>query len=331
MRRRLRRHAAPGPRRHADRRWPTRTCAAARRLVRGQRREVGVPRRRARHRLRRGRAGRGRDLRPGPLRPADDPRAVRRPADRPLAARGRASARRTPSGRSWSPPRSWSWSRTCRSRCYLARRRPRGRRRAAHAAAAHGAPAGDRPDPSQLVAANVASSADGGLGTFVGPAVAGLLLAPGRSGRRRSSRSSRSTPSGSWAIARLHVPAVGRPVAAWPPRSTRSRPASGPSRRCPGRASSCSTSALQTFVRGLLTVLRRRRRHRAAAAWASPASGRSTRRWAWAASLGAAVAVTARRPRAPRPGLPARPRRLGCCRSRSSALVPTVGRGARWR
>lgn len=108
--------------------------------------------------------------------------------------------------------------------------------------------------PRQLVAANVTSSAAEGLGTFVGPALAGLLLAvAGPLGAILAVIAIYAT--GVASIAGLHVPAVGRS-------DTTARAVlgqlSGGVRALaalPGPRLIVVGLGLQTFVRGLLTVL----------------------------------------------------------------------------
>jgi MFS family permease len=108
--------------------------------------------------------------------------------------------------------------------------------------------------PRQLVAANVTSSAAEGLGTFVGPALAGLLLvASGSLGAMLAVLAIYAM--GVASIARLHVPAVGRS-------DTTARAALGQLSAgftalaaLPGPRLIVIGLGLQTFVRGLLTVL----------------------------------------------------------------------------
>ena len=108
--------------------------------------------------------------------------------------------------------------------------------------------------PGQLIAANVTSSAAEGLGTFVGPALAGLLLvATGPVGALLAVLALYAVGLG--AIARLHVPAVGRSDASI--RAVVSQLSAGVSAlaHLPGPRLIVLGIGLQTFVRGLLTVL----------------------------------------------------------------------------
>lgn len=108
--------------------------------------------------------------------------------------------------------------------------------------------------PSQLIAANVTSSAAEGLGTFVGPALAGLLLvASGPLGTTLAVLAMYAV--GVAAIARLHVPAVGRSDAS--ARAVLGQLSAGVRALAalPGPRFIVLALGLQTFVRGLLTVL----------------------------------------------------------------------------
>lgn len=111
--------------------------------------------------------------------------------------------------------------------------------------------------PDQLIAANVSSSAAEGLGTFVGPALAGLLLvATGPVGAILSVVAIYAF--GVAAIAPLHVPAVGRPRSATVGvRAAFGHVASGirAAAALPGPRLIIACLGLQTLVRGLLTVL----------------------------------------------------------------------------
>ena len=108
--------------------------------------------------------------------------------------------------------------------------------------------------PAQLIAANVTSSAAEGLGTFVGPAVAGLLLvASGPLGATLAVFAIYAV--GVAAIARLDVPAVGRSDTST--RAVLRQLSAGVSALAalPGPRLIVLGLGLQTFVRGLLTVL----------------------------------------------------------------------------
>ena len=108
--------------------------------------------------------------------------------------------------------------------------------------------------PAQLVAANVTSSAAEGLGTFVGPALAGLLLvASGPLGTTLAVLAIYAV--GVAAIARLHVPAVGRSDTS--ARAVLGQMSAGVRALAalPGPRLIVLGLGLQTFVRGLLTVL----------------------------------------------------------------------------
>lgn len=108
--------------------------------------------------------------------------------------------------------------------------------------------------PTQLIAANVTSSAAEGLGTFVGPAVAGLLLvASGALGTTLAVFAIYAV--GVSAIASLHVPAVGRSDTS--ARAVLRQLSAGVRALAalPGPRFIVLGLGLQTFVRGLLTVL----------------------------------------------------------------------------
>ena len=108
--------------------------------------------------------------------------------------------------------------------------------------------------PAQLIAANVTSSAAEGLGTFVGPAVAGLLLvATGPLGTTLAVFAIYAV--GVAAIATLDVPAVGRSDTS--ARAVLGQLSAGVRALAalPGPRFIVLGLALQTFVRGLLTVL----------------------------------------------------------------------------
>lgn len=108
--------------------------------------------------------------------------------------------------------------------------------------------------PSQLIAANVSSSAAEGLGTFVGPALAGLLLVvAGSLGAILAVLAAYAM--GVSAIARLHVPAVGRSDTT--ARAVLGQVSAGVRALAalPGPRLIVLGLGLQTFVRGLLTVL----------------------------------------------------------------------------
>ena len=111
--------------------------------------------------------------------------------------------------------------------------------------------------PDQLIAANVSSSAAEGLGTFVGPALAGLLLvATGPVGAILSVVAIYAF--GVAAIAPLHVPEVGRPRSATVGvRAAFGHVASGirAAAALPGPRLIIACLGMQTLVRGLLTVL----------------------------------------------------------------------------
>ncbi len=108
--------------------------------------------------------------------------------------------------------------------------------------------------PTQLIAANVTSSAAEGLGTFVGPAMAGLLLvASGPLGTTLAVFAIYAV--GVSAIASLHVPAVGRSDTS--ARAVLGQLSAGVRALAalPGPRFIVLGLGLQTFVRGLLTVL----------------------------------------------------------------------------
>lgn len=108
--------------------------------------------------------------------------------------------------------------------------------------------------PSQLIGANVTSSAAEGLGTFLGPALAGLLLiATGPLGAILAVFVIYA--AGVVAIAGLDVPAVGR--SAGSTRAIVGQLSAGVSAlaHLPGPRLIVLGLGLQTFVRGLLTVL----------------------------------------------------------------------------
>ena len=108
--------------------------------------------------------------------------------------------------------------------------------------------------PAQLVAANVSSAAAEGLGTFVGPALGGLLLVGvGAPGAILAVLAIYAI--GVWTIARLDVPAVGR--SAGDLRAVVDQIFAGfqALARYPGPRVVVLDFGLQTLVRGLLTVL----------------------------------------------------------------------------
>ena len=110
--------------------------------------------------------------------------------------------------------------------------------------------------PGQLIGANVTSGAAEGLGTFVGPALASILLVA-------------TGPVGALAVvvvvdlisvlgvARLHVPAVGRRDRPTDARAALAESSAGARAvaTIPGVRLVIAALSLQTFVRGLLTVL----------------------------------------------------------------------------
>ena len=108
--------------------------------------------------------------------------------------------------------------------------------------------------PRQLIAANITSSAAEGLGTFAGPAIAGLLLvATGSVGAILAVFAIYAL--GVASIARLHVPAVGRSdVTA---KAVLGQLSAGVRALAalPGPRLIVFGLGMQTFVRGLLTVL----------------------------------------------------------------------------
>ena len=108
--------------------------------------------------------------------------------------------------------------------------------------------------PAQLVAANVTSSAAEGLGTFLGPALAGILLvATGPLGTTVAIVAIYAV--GVAAIARLQVPAVGRSDSS--ARAVLGQLSAGVKALAtlPGPRLVVFALGLQTLVRGLLTVL----------------------------------------------------------------------------
>jgi len=110
--------------------------------------------------------------------------------------------------------------------------------------------------PEQLVAANVTSSAAEGLGTFVGPAVASLLLV--WSGPVGAIVAVIATYAGGvLALARAQIPTVGRRAGPAGPRIELEEILAGARAvgRLPGPRLVLIGVAAQTFVRGVLTVL----------------------------------------------------------------------------
>ena len=108
--------------------------------------------------------------------------------------------------------------------------------------------------PAQLIAANVTSSAAEGLGTFVGPALAGLLLVvSGPLGTTLVVLAIYAV--GVAAIVRLHVPAVGRSDTSARAVLGQLSAGVGALAALPGPRFIVLGLGLQTFVRGLLTVL----------------------------------------------------------------------------
>ena len=108
--------------------------------------------------------------------------------------------------------------------------------------------------PAQLVAANVTSSAAEGLGTFLGPAVAGILLVA--TGPLGATVATFFIYAGSVvAIARLHVPAVGRSDTSARAVLDQLSAGIGALVELPGPRIIVFALGLQTLVRGLLTVL----------------------------------------------------------------------------
>ncbi len=108
--------------------------------------------------------------------------------------------------------------------------------------------------PRQLIAANITSSAADGLGTFVGPAIAGLLLvATGSLGAILAVLAMYAI--GVASIARLHVPAVGRSDTT--AKAVLGQVSAGVRALAalPGPRLIVLSLGMQTFVRGLLTVL----------------------------------------------------------------------------
>jgi hypothetical protein len=110
--------------------------------------------------------------------------------------------------------------------------------------------------PQQLIGANVTSGAAEGLGTFVGPALASILLvASGPAGALGAVVAVDLISVAS--IAGLHVPTVGRRARAGDARAALSELSAGARAvaRIPGVRLVIASLSLQTFVRGLLTVL----------------------------------------------------------------------------
>jgi hypothetical protein len=110
--------------------------------------------------------------------------------------------------------------------------------------------------PQQLIGANVTSGAAEGLGTFVGPALASILLvASGPPGALGAVVAMDLISLAS--IAGLHVPTVGRRDRPTDARAALSELSAGARAvaRMPGVRLVIAGLGLQTFVRGLLTVL----------------------------------------------------------------------------
>jgi MFS family permease len=108
--------------------------------------------------------------------------------------------------------------------------------------------------PRQLIAANVTSSAAEGLGTFIGPALAGLLLvATGPLGAILAVLAIYVV--GVVAIARLYVPAVGRSDTTARTVLAQLSSGVGALAALPGPRLIVLGLGLQTMVRGLLTVM----------------------------------------------------------------------------
>jgi MFS family permease len=108
--------------------------------------------------------------------------------------------------------------------------------------------------PRQLIAANVTSSAAEGLGTFIGPALAGLLLvASGPLGAILAVLAIYVV--GVVAIARLYVPAVGRSDTTARAVLAQLSSGVGALAALPGPRLIVLGLGLQTMVRGLLTVM----------------------------------------------------------------------------
>ncbi|HSL76598.1 MAG TPA: MFS transporter [Candidatus Limnocylindrales bacterium] len=110
--------------------------------------------------------------------------------------------------------------------------------------------------PEQLIGANVTSGAAEGLGTFVGPALASVLLVVAGPVEALIAVIAIDVIS-VVSVARLHVPSVGRSDQ---PASVRAALAEVPAgvravATIPGLSLIIGTLSLQTFVRGLLTVL----------------------------------------------------------------------------
>jgi hypothetical protein len=108
--------------------------------------------------------------------------------------------------------------------------------------------------PGQLIAANVTSSAAEGLGTFIGPALAGLLLVwTGPLGAVVAVLAIQAISVA--ALVRLRVPAVGRSDATARAALAQLSAGVGALARLPGPRLIVVGLGMQTFVRGLLTVL----------------------------------------------------------------------------
>lgn len=110
--------------------------------------------------------------------------------------------------------------------------------------------------PEQLIASNVTSSAAEGLGTFVGPALSGLLLVV--AGPAPAIAAVLAIYAlGLLAIAGLHIPAVGRRTDRPTVRTVLRELSAGvrAAATLPGPRLVIIGLAIQTFVRGLLTVL----------------------------------------------------------------------------
>lgn len=110
--------------------------------------------------------------------------------------------------------------------------------------------------PEQLIASNVTSSAAEGLGTFLGPAISGILLVTVGPGPAIAAVIA-IYALGLVAIAGLHVPAVGRRAEAPTLRMVALEISAGirAAATLPGPRLVIIGLACQTFVRGLLTVL----------------------------------------------------------------------------
>jgi hypothetical protein len=110
--------------------------------------------------------------------------------------------------------------------------------------------------PRQLIGANVTSGAAEGLGTFIGPALASILLVvTGPAGALVAVVAIDLISVAS--VARLHVPTVGRRDRARNARAALTELSAGARAvaMMPGVRLVFASLALQTFVRGLLTVL----------------------------------------------------------------------------